>query len=284
MRRCDAARDGGKGRCLPLVDKIRVAVIGAAGRMGREVVKAVAGQEDMVLVAAVDPAAPNQDAGALAGIGANGVTVESDLAAALVRTRPQVMVDFTQPGVVLDHLRLAIERGVAAVIGTTGINAEALSSLSALAAEHGGRVVIAPNFALGAILMMHFASIAARFCPRSEIIELHHDAKLDAPSGTAIKTAEMILSARGESGPERHSQEKLPGARGAAMNGIHLHSVRLPGLVAHQEVIFGLEGQTLTIRHDSFDRSSFMPGVLLAVREVLHRPGITYGLESLLGL
>ncbi|NLG84168.1 MAG: 4-hydroxy-tetrahydrodipicolinate reductase, partial [Firmicutes bacterium] len=150
---------------------------------------------------------------------------------------------------------------------------------------HEGRVVIAPNFALGAVLMMHFAAIAARFFPRCEIVELHHDAKLDAPSGTAIKTAEMILAVREEEKPKRQGEEKLTGARGASMDGLRLHSVRLPGLVAHQEVLFGTEGQLLSIRHDSFARSSFMPGVLLAIREVLRRPpGVTYGLEQLLGL
>jgi len=194
------------------------------------------------------------------------------------------MVDFTAPGTVLGDLRLALEHGVAAVIGTTGINAEALAEVSTLTAKHRGKVVIAPNFALGAVLMMHFATIAARFFQRAEIIELHHDAKLDAPSGTAVKTAEMILSTREEAAPERAGQEKLAGARGADLEGVHVHSVRLPGLVAHQEVLFGLEGQLLTIRHDSFARSSFMPGVLLAIRQVLQRPGVTYGLEKLLGL
>ncbi|MGQ9778541.1 MAG: 4-hydroxy-tetrahydrodipicolinate reductase [Bacillota bacterium] len=266
------------------MEKIKVAVVGAAGRMGREVVKAVTAQDDMLLVAAVDPAKAGEDAGVVAGIGPLGVTIEPGLAEALARSGAQVMVDFTVPEVVLDHLRLAITAGVAAVVGTTGINAEGLASISRLAAAHEARVVIAPNFALGAVLMMHFASIAARFFPRCEIVELHHDAKLDAPSGTAIKTAEMILAVREEERPKRPGEEKLPGARGASMDGLRLHSVRLPGLVAHQEVLFGTEGQLLSIRHDSFARSSFMPGVLLAIREVLRRPGVTYGLEQLLGL
>ncbi len=267
------------------MERIRVAAAGAAGKMGREVVKAVLAQEDMALAAAVDPNETGRDAGILAGVGACGVELAPDLAKSLVQSSAQVMVDFTNPAVVLGNLRTAIEAGVAAVVGTTGLNAEALAEVSALAAARAGRVIIAPNFALGAVLMMHFAAIAARYFPRSEIIELHHDGKLDAPSGTAIKTAEMILAARGEAAPERPSQEKLPGARGAAFDGLHLHSIRLPGLVAHQEVLFGLEGQVLSLRHDSFARSSFMPGVLLAIREILGRgPGVIYGLEQLLGL
>ena len=266
------------------MERIKVAVAGAAGRMGREVVKAILSQEDMALVAAVDPARVGEDAGVVAGLGPTGVIVEAGLAEALARSGARVMVDFTVPDVVLEHLRVAITAGVAAVVGTTGLNAEGLASVSRLAAEYDGRVVIAPNFAIGAVLMMHFAAIAARFFPRCEIVELHHDAKLDAPSGTAIKTAEMILAIRGEEAPRRPSEEKVPGARGASMDGIRLHSVRLPGLVAHQEVLFGLEGQILSIRHDSFSRSSFMPGVLLAIREVLRRPGVTYGLEQLLDL
>ena len=267
------------------VERIKVAVTGAAGRMGREVVKAVLAQEDMALVAAVDLDETGQDAGILAGVGACGIPLTSDLAKALVKSSAQVMIDFTAPAAVLDDLRAAVEAGVAAVVGTTGLNAEALAEVSTLTAARAGRVIIAPNFALGAVLMMHFAAIAAKFFPRSEIIELHHDGKLDAPSGTAVKTAEMILATRGEAAPERPSQEKLRGARGAELDGLHLHSVRLPGLVAHQEVLFGLDGQVLSLRHDSFARSSFMPGVLLAVREILARgPGVIYGLEQLLGL
>ena len=261
-----------------------MAVIGAAGRMGREVIKAVLAQEDMRLAAAVDPAAVGKDAGLVAGVQETGVTIGEKLADVLADDKVQVMVDFTVPEAVPGHLQEAITRGVAAVIGTTGINAEALAEISALAEAHAGRIVIAPNFAIGAVLMMHFTSIAAKFFPRSEIIELHHDAKLDAPSGTAIKTAEMILATRGEGTAMRQSVEKIAGARGAAIDGIRLHSIRLPGLVAHQEVLFGLEGQLLSIRHDSFARSSFMPGVLLAIREVRHRPGVTYGLEHLLDL
>ena len=264
--------------------KIRVAVAGAAGRMGREVVKAVLSQDDMTLVTAIDLSHIGEDAGVLAGFGHTGIAVQPDFTQALIETQAQVVVDFTVPGVAIEHIGQAVGQGVAAVVGTTGINAEALSEIAALVAEHDGKVMIAPNFALGAVLMMHFASIAAKFCPRAEIIELHHDAKLDAPSGTAVKTAEMILATRGESAEDRKSEEKLTGARGAQLEGIHIHSIRLPGLVAHQEVLFGLDGQVLSIRHDSFARSSFMPGVLLAVREVLSRPGVTYGLERLLGL
>ncbi|MGE5527659.1 MAG: 4-hydroxy-tetrahydrodipicolinate reductase [Patescibacteria group bacterium] len=266
------------------LERIRVAVVGAAGRMGREVIKAVSGQEDMVLVAAVDLAAEGEDAGTVAGLAPLGVAVERDLPAALARTGAQVMVDFTAPAAVRGHIDAALNAGVAAVVGTTGLTAEAYEEITALAAARDGRLIIAPNFALGAVLMMHFAAVAARYFPRAEIIELHHDAKLDAPSGTAVKTAETILGIRGEGAPERKGAETVAGARGAVLEGLHLHSVRLPGLVAHQEVLFGFEGQLLTIRHDSFARSSFMPGVLLAIREVRQRPGVTYGLEKLLDL
>lgn len=266
------------------MEKIKVAVVGAAGRMGREVVKAVLEQADMELAAAIDRIAVGQDAGLAAGVGETGIAIQAGLAGTLTGSHAEVMVDFTTPACAMDHLRQAIQAGVAVVIGTTGLNAEALAETARLAAAHGGKVVIAPNFALGAVLMMHFAAIAARFFPRAEIVELHHDAKLDAPSGTAIKTAEMIRATREEGAPERPCEERIKGARGGVKDGVHLHSIRLPGLVAHQEVLFGLEGQLLTIKHDSFARSSFMPGVLLAIREVRHRPGVIYGLEQLLGL
>jgi 4-hydroxy-tetrahydrodipicolinate reductase len=225
---------------------IDVCVSGAAGRMGRAVVAAVEAEADMRVAAAVDPMLPAGD-GAFA-----------DLAAALAGTRPDVMVDFTRPEAVFANARAALEGGVHAVVGTTGMSEAQVDELRALAEGGQANILIAPNFAVGAVLMMRFAAEASRHMPKAEIIELHHDGKLDAPSGTALRTARLM---RGE---------------------VPIHSVRLPGLVAHQEVILGGVGETLTIRHDSLARESFMPGVVLAVRAVGQRPGLTLGLEPVL--
>lgn len=255
--------------------------------MGREVVKAVAGAADCRLVAAVDPAYaaehPGEDAGTVAGVGRLDVAVEPDLSAALQRTRPDVVVDFTRPDVVMANLRTVLAAGVACVVGTTGLSAADVEELRSLSAASGAPCFIAPNFAIGAVLMMLFAEQAARFMPDVEIIELHHNQKLDAPSGTAVKTAERIAAARSGQAPDRTEKVTLEGARGGDLDGVKVHSVRLPGFVASQEVVFGGQGQTLTIRHDTLDRSCFMPGVLLAVRKVRETQGITIGLENLPG-
>ena len=245
---------------------IRVGVLGARGRMGTEICEAVAGAPDLELVARVtrgEPLSALTDAGA------------------------QVLVDVTHPGAALDHVRFALEHGIAAVVGTSGFDAAKLDTVRGWLDETGGHVLVAPNFGVGAVLMMQFARQAARFFDSAEIVELHHAGKVDAPSGTAARTASLVAAARAEAGagpvPDATTQE-LPGARGADVDGIRVHSVRMPGLVAHQEVILGTAGETLTIRHDSLDRASFMPGVLLAVRAVRDRPGLTLGLEPLLGL
>jgi len=261
---------------------IRVLVSGAAGKVGSEVVRAVADAYDMEVVAAVDPGI----SGCLVPT-ASGEHVEcrADLAMAIEATRPDVMVDFTHPTVVEGNLRVALAAGVDCVVGTTGLSEEKLAELAKLAPE-GTTLFFAPNFAIGAVLMMQFAEQAARYMPHVEITELHHDKKADAPSGTAIRTARMIAAARGEAPSVPGRETELPGmegARGAVVDGVHVHSVRLPGLVAHQEVLFGGQGQTLTIRHDSIDRTSFMPGVVLAVREVGARRGLIVGLEKLMG-
>ncbi len=246
---------------------LRVAVLGAAGRMGSEVVRAVDQADDVTLVAAL-------------GSGDDRRTLTSSGA--------QVAVDFTRPDAVMDNLKACIEAGVHAVVGTTGFDEERLDRVrSWLAGAPGVGVVVAPNFALGAILMMRFARQAARFYESAEVVELHHPGKVDAPSGTARLTASQIATARAAAGlgpvPDA-TATALPGARGADVDGVAVHAVRLRGLVAHQEVLFGGPGETLTIRHDSLDRASFMPGVLLAVRRVASRPGLTVGLEPLLGL
>ncbi len=265
------------------MERIRVLVSGAYGRMGREVVKAVCAQHDMELVGATDKEGVGKDACQVVGLEKSGVIISADLPKTLAETRPQVMVDFTTPLAVMENIRCAAEAGVAGVIGTTGLTQENLDEIERLAAKSGKAFLVAPNFAIGAILMMRFAAEAAKFFPEAEIIELHHDKKIDAPSGTAIKTAEIINNARLQQPAAKPAPlEKIKGARGGELTGIHIHSVRLPGLVAHQEVIFGGMGQTLTIRHDSLDRSSFMPGVLLAIRKVTKEQGLITGLESFL--
>jgi len=261
---------------------IRVLVAGAAGKMGSEVVRAVTAAEGMKVVAAVDSGA----AGCLVR-GADGEHIEcrSDLASAIAATKPDVVIDFTHPTVVEGNLRVALPFGVDCVVGTTGLSEEKLAELATLAPE-GTALFFAPNFAIGAVLMMQFAETAARYMPYVEVTEFHHDKKADAPSGTAIRTARMIAAARGEAPSVPGRETELPGmegARGALVDGVSVHSVRLPGLVAHQEVLFGGQGQTLTIRHDSIDRTSFMPGVVLAVREVGSHSGLIVGLEKLMG-
>ncbi len=259
---------------------IDVLVSGAAGRMGREVVRAVTSADGMRVVAVVDPASEGMSVDN--GSGASLVCA-ADLAAAIQSARPAVMVDFTHPSAVEGNLSIALERGVDCVVGTTGIALDTLEELAA-SAPPGTCLFVAPNFAIGAVLMMRFATEAARFLPHVEIVELHHDRKADAPSGTALRTASLIAGARAEvpDVPGRET-EIAEGARGAFVNEIPVHSIRLPGLVAHQEVLFGGEGQTLSIRHDSIDRTSFMPGVVLAIREVGAHTGLLIGLEHVMG-
>ena len=262
---------------------IRVLVCGAAGRMGREVVRAVSHAEGMEVVAAVDPGG----AGVAVDTGVEGVVVtcRPDLAQAIDDCSPDVVVDFTHPTVVEGNLRIALGKGVNCVVGTTGLSEDTLAELAALGPS-GAALFFAPNFAIGAVLMMDFAARAAKFMPHVEIIELHHDQKADAPSGTALRTAELIAAARGTAPSTPGRDTELPGmegARGAVVGDVHVHSVRLPGLVAHQEVLFGGQGQTLSIRHDTIDRSSFMPGVVLAVREVGGLSGLVIGLDKLMG-
>lgn len=262
---------------------VGVVVTGAAGRMGREVVRAVSRTNGMTVVGAVDVNHVGEDAGVLAGVGPIGVVVRSDLESVLRETGAAVMVDFTAAKAAVQNIRTAIACGVRPVVGTTGIPVEELAELSRLCREQGVGGLVAPNFAIGAVLMMHFAGIAARYLPAAEIIELHHNQKLDAPSGTALKTAEIIAANRtNEAVEDRTELEKLSGARGGSLEGIRIHSVRLPGFIAHQEVIFGGLGQTLTIRHDSISRESFMPGVIMAIKKVLELKEMVYGLDKLI--
>jgi 4-hydroxy-tetrahydrodipicolinate reductase len=262
---------------------IRVAVTGSDGRMGQEVVKMVLKEPEFQLVAAISPTAIGQDAGIIVGLPACGILTEGDLADSLLRTKPDVLVDFTIPELGLKHAKVAIEHGVRPIMGTSGFTEDAIPILDKLCLERGIGGLIAPNFSMGALLMMKFAQEAAKFFPHVEIIEYHGDQKLDAPSGTAVKTAELISSVRDElrqGNPREH--EMLEGARGGYYNGFRIHSVRLPGIFAQQEVVFGAYGQTLRIRHDSFDRAGYMPGVAKAIRAVMKYTGMVYGFEHLM--
>ena len=246
---------------------ITVGVLGARGRVGSEVCRAVEAAADLELVAAVDAGDPIDD---------------------LVTSGARAVVDFTHPDVVMDNLRFCIDHGIHAVVGTTGFDAARLDTLRGwLAHAPATGVLIAPNFSIGAILMMRFAAEAAPFYESVEIVELHHPDKADAPSGTARRTASLVAAARRQAGsgpiPDATSTS-LEGARGADVEGIRVHGLRVRGLVAHQEVILGGQGETLTIRHDSLDRVSFTPGVLLGLRSIAGAPGLTVGLEAFMGL
>lgn len=243
--------------------KIQVGVLGARGRMGAEVVKAVNNSTDLELVAELDL---------------------GDSLDQLLSSKAQVVVDFTTPDSVMKNLEFLIQNNIHAVVGTTGFDAARIDSLSKELSKHPEvGVLIAPNFAIGAVLMMEFAEKAARYFDSAEIIEMHHPAKVDAPSGTAARTAELMTQARKDSKkapmPDA-TKQSLDGARGSKVGDIPIHSIRAQGLVAHQEVLLGGVGETLTIRHDSLDRAGFMPGVLLGVRSVLNHPGLTHGLDK----
>jgi 4-hydroxy-tetrahydrodipicolinate reductase len=249
----------------PEVEQIRVGVLGARGRMGTEVCRTVDASPDMELVAMVD---------------------QGDWLFNIADAGAEVVVDFTAPDSVMDHVHWCIDQGINAVVGTSGFTESRYERIrSWLQHRPDLGVIVAPNFAVGAVLMMDFAARAARFFQSVEIVEMHHANKVDAPSGTAVRTAEMVAAARAEAGlkamPDATSDE-MGGARGAEVGGVRIHSIRAAGLVAHQEVLLGTPGETLTIRHDSYDRTSFMPGVLLAIRQVVHRPGLTIGLGPLL--
>jgi 4-hydroxy-tetrahydrodipicolinate reductase len=253
---------------------IRVGLFGADGKMGRLVATAIHDDPDLHLVAAVDPSS----AGRMIQAGLEAVTGPD----ALVQAGAEVAVDFTRPDAVMENVRFCVEHGVHVVVGTTGIGADRLEEIRRWLADrpHVG-VLVAPNFSVGAVVAQRLAEEAARFFPAAEVIELHHDQKLDAPSGTAAATARRIAEARKDAWSGPTGGEAF---RGGDVEGVRVHSVRLPGLVAHQEVIFGARGQTLTIRHDAPDRTCYLPGVLMAVTEIARRPGLTVGLEPLLGL
>jgi 4-hydroxy-tetrahydrodipicolinate reductase len=264
---------------------MRVGVFGAGGRMGSTVCQAVAADPDLDLVAAVDPYHSGIDLRQVAGTLDTHLQIAPD-ASALEAAAVEVAVDFTEVGAARENLRWCASHGVHAVVGTTGFTDADYDELRSLFGRDGGpNCLVAPNFAIGAVLMMHMAALAAPFFETAEIIEMHHDGKVDAPSGTAMLTAERMAAASTDWGKDPTTQHSLDEARGGeGPGGIRVHAVRMRGTVAHQEVILGTTGQTLSIRHDSFDRTSFMPGVVLAVKAVADRPGLTVGLESLLGI
>jgi 4-hydroxy-tetrahydrodipicolinate reductase len=266
---------------------IRVLVSGAAGRMGREVVKAVCSDPELQLAGAVDKMFVGQDAGAVAGIGDRNMPIVDDLVWALEASGADVAVDFSTPHAVRDNIRLMLGASVSPVIGTTGLNESDLAEIDSMSRQAKVPVFIAPNFAIGAVLMMRFAAECAQHFEYAEIIEYHHEKKLDAPSGTAFKTAQVIRAARNQNmthvgGDAKKDGSTAPHSRGGDLGGIAIHSVRVPGYLAHQEVIFGMAGQTLTIRHDTITRECYMPGVLHAIKHVQRLTGLTYGLEHIL--
>ncbi|HOS93396.1 MAG TPA: 4-hydroxy-tetrahydrodipicolinate reductase [Armatimonadota bacterium] len=256
---------------------VRVVVSGAAGRMGQETCRAVASDPALELVGAVDVVQSGRSLADLVGGGVPGLPMRGDLVAVVRDTQAQVVVDFSVPESRMKVFSAAIAAGARPVVGTTGWTEADIAACRTLCQRHGLGAIIAPNFSIGAVLMMKFAAQAARYMPSVEIIELHHNQKLDAPSGTAVKTAALIAAARGD----REPGEPHP-ARGQEFHGVPIHSVRLPGLLAHQQVIFGGLGQTLTLVHDSLSRESFMPGVILACKRVLELNELVYGLENLL--
>lgn len=265
---------------------IRVLVCGAAGKMGQAVVRAVDSEAGFKLVAAVDRVDnpfSGKDVGTLCGISETGVKLTNNLKETISKSNPDVMVDFTMPEIVIVNAQIALKAGVRVVVGTTGMNKDDINELSKLSKQNSAGTIVAPNFAIGAVLMMKFAKEASKYFAYGEIIEYHHDKKLDAPSGTSIKSAEMMSQSRKEFGRDTVvGKEAIKGARGAISNGnIHIHSVRLPGLIAHQDIIMAGPGQTLTIRHDTYDRTAFMPGVLMAINKVMELDHLVYGLENI---
>ena len=264
------------------MEPIKVIVQGASGRMGQEIIKAVCREPDLNLVGAVDINFEDDFLSLPDGTGK--VPYSANLGSILASCQTDVLVDFTIASAVMPAVRTAAKQGVNLVIGTTGLTTEEINEIDQLAVAHKVGAVVAPNFALGAVLMIHLAQVAAKYLDYAEIIELHHEKKADAPSGTALSTARAMVAARGKPFLQPLGKGETPASRGQQFEGIALHSVRLPGLMAHQEVLLGGLGQTLSIRHDTIGRECYMPGVIMAVREVVNRTGLVYGLDNLLGL
>ncbi|WP_147533770.1 4-hydroxy-tetrahydrodipicolinate reductase [Bacillus marasmi] len=265
------------------MSNIKIVVAGPRGRMGREAVQLVARTENYQLVAVIDHKHSGKTLAELDGFTGLETPIYDNIEQCFQEHKPDVLIDLTTPEVGMYHTKTALQYGVRPVVGTTGFSVDDLAELDDLCKEKELGCIIAPNFAVGAVLMMKFSKLAAKYFQDVEIIELHHDQKLDAPSGTAVKTAQMISEVREEKQQGHHNEkETIQGARGANFDGMHIHSVRLPGLIAHQQVLFGSEGQTLTIRHDSYNRASFMSGVKLAVDTVMNLETLVYGLENII--
>lgn len=265
------------------MNAIRVVVHGALGKMGHELIDALSREPGIELTGAVDAKAADDTVPLPDGSGR--IPISADLDAILTKCRPDVVVDFSIAPATRAAAPVIARKGVHLVIGTTGLAQSDVDELARLAKTHNVGIMVAPNFALGAVVMMHLAKIAAKYFDYAEITELHHHQKADFPSGTALSTARSMVEARGKPFFLPPSEQgEAPGGRGKQVDGVTIHSVRLPGLMAHQEVIFGTAGQTLTIRHDTIGRECYMPGVILAIKEIIKRPGLTYGLDSLLNL
>lgn len=259
-------------------------VAGAAGKMGKEVVKAISREKDLKLTAAVDHQAPGQDAGSVAGIEPLGIQISPPSPQAFQTGQHDVLVDFTKHESAMSNIKESVQHNVACVVGTTGFTENDYKTIQQWCQQHRTPVLIAPNFAIGAVLLMKFAQEASRYFDWSEIIEGHHEKKLDAPSGTALRTAQLMRENHPQPFGPRDDGEKISveGSRGGNVGGIRIHSVRLPGFVAHQEVLFGNTGEILTLRHDSISRESFMPGVIMAVRRIINHQQLIIGLENIL--
>lgn len=263
---------------------IKILITGVSGKMGLEVVKALTYEPELKLVSGIDINHINKDCGKLAGIESNNIFINNNLIEGIHKTKPDVMVDFTVAKAAYENIKIALKEKVRIVVGTTGLTNEQIEEIDFICKQNKIGGIIAPNFAIGAVLMMKCAALASKYFKHAEIIELHHDKKKDSPSGTAIKTSEMMLKERQNfnSGLPSETVERIKGCRGGKSGNINIHSIRLPGMVAHQEVIFGGLGETLTIRHDSISRESFMPGVILAIKKVMELYELIYGLENII--
>ncbi len=264
------------------MEPIRVVVQGALGKVGQVMIHGISRESGMQVVGAVELHV-SEDYLSLPD-NRGSVPFSSNLEYILTSCRPDVLVDFTIAQATMSAVRIAVKQGVNLVIGTTGLTADELNEIARLALAHKVGAVVAPNFALGAVLMIHLAKVAAKYLDYAEIIELHHNLKIDSPSGTALSTAKAMAAARGKPFKRPPEQKETPASRGEQVEGVTIHSVRLPGLVAHQEVLLGGPGQTLSIRHDTINRECYIPGVILAIKEVVKQQGLVYGLDTLLGL
>jgi 4-hydroxy-tetrahydrodipicolinate reductase len=266
-----------------LKNRTKVIMTGINGKMGKAILSGIIKEPDIEVIGGIDINYQENNAPTIEGIGKLSIPISNNLLHMVTEKKPDIMIDFTTPQAVMGNIRIAVENNVACIVGTTGLTDYDIKEITLLTERFKTPVLIAPNFAIGAVLMMRFAKEASRYFPHVEVIEKHHDQKIDAPSGTAIKTLELMAMERTSTRQGAINEvEKIPSSRGGDFQGMRVHSVRLPGFVAHQEVIFGNQGQILTIRHDSISRESFIPGVLLAIRNIKQLEGVVYGLENIM--